>query len=245
VVKRRLPLVIFSHGTCGSPTESTYLAKALAAAGFVVAAMPHPGNTVADGFSCLSTDVFLDSAVNRVPDVRFTLDRMLALDADPTSPFAGRLDTDAVAISGLSFGGYTTLAGAQQEPRFRAALALVPGGTNVLAPKDITIPTMVIGAERDAVVGFAESERAFARLKGPRFLIEVLGANHLSAVDDCFNHQLNVSLCVEKDVSQKKAHRLVLHYAVPFLRRYVMNARAASGALKQRIRGVKLTAETK
>jgi predicted dienelactone hydrolase len=241
VVRRRMPLVIFSHGACGSPTESTYLTKALAAEGFVVAAMPHPGHTAADGVGCLSTATVIDTAANRVPDVRFTLDAMLALDADPTSPFAGRLRADAVAVSGLSFGGLTTLLAAQQEPRFRAALVLVPGGTNLLGPRGITIPTMVIGAERDKIVGFAESERAFARLAGPRFLIELLGANHLSVVDDCFNHERNVSLCVPADIPQAKAHKLVLRYALPFLRRYVANARGASGALRRRTHGVKLT----
>jgi predicted dienelactone hydrolase len=242
LVKRRLPLVIFSHGACGSPTESTYLTKALAAEGFVVAAMPHPGHTVADA-ECFTPATTLDTAANRIPDVRFTLDAMLALDADPTSPFGGRLDPNAIGIGGLSFGGFTTLLAGQQEPRFRAALVLVPGGASLLGPPDITIPTMVIGAERDKVVTFAESERAFELLAGPRFLVEVLGANHLSAVDDCFSVRLKASLCVADDISQKKAHRLILRYALPFFRRYLANARAASSALRRRVRGVNLTSD--
>jgi hypothetical protein len=38
--------------------------------------------------------------------------------------------------------------------------------------------------------GFAESQKAYERLAGPRFLVDILGGNHLSAVDDCFNHDL-------------------------------------------------------
>jgi predicted dienelactone hydrolase len=168
---------------------------------------------------------------------------MLALGADSTSPFGVRIDRNAIGISGLSFGGFTTLLAAQQEPRFRAALVMVPGGVTLLGPPDITIPTMVIGAERDLIVGFADSERAFGRLAGPRFLVEVLAANHLSAVDECFSSRLNASLCVPDDISQRKAHRLILRYAVPFFRRYLANARAASPALRRRVRGVKLTSE--
>src|SRR6185436_19323492 len=40
----KFPLVVFSHGTCGSPTEASYLTMAISSQGFVVAAPPHPGN---------------------------------------------------------------------------------------------------------------------------------------------------------------------------------------------------------
>jgi predicted dienelactone hydrolase len=162
---------------------------------------------------------------------------MLGQAADPSSPFAGRLRPDAVGISGLSFGGITTLLAAQREPRFRAALALVPGGTDVLAPEPITIPTMVIGAERDGVVAFAESERAYERVAGPRFLVELLAANHLSVVDDC------APFCVAEDIAQEEAHRLVLHYAVPFLRHYLGGRRGGLRALTRAVSGVEVRAE--
>jgi predicted dienelactone hydrolase len=146
-------------------------------------------------------------------------------------------------MSGLSFGGYTTLLVAQEEPRVRAALALVPGGTALLGPHDITIPTMVIGAERDQVVGFAESQKAYQRLAGPRFLVELLGANHLSVVDDCFDHDLGLDLCVAGDIRQDQAHDLVLRYALPFFRRYLDSRRSAGHALVRPVPGVDLTAE--
>ena len=67
VRSKRWPLVIFSHGTCGHPTEATYLTKALAAEGFIVAAMPHPGNTRDDGLSCHSPTTSLDQDKNLTP----------------------------------------------------------------------------------------------------------------------------------------------------------------------------------
>lgn len=141
----RFPLVVFSQGTCGRPTEATYLTMALATQGFVVAAPPHPGNTADDGLAtCLALATTVDSAANRVPDVRAVIDAMLAEDATRASRFHRRLRKGAVGIAGLSFGGFTTLLAAQQEPRARAALALVPGGTGFLQPDPIGIPAMVI-----------------------------------------------------------------------------------------------------
>jgi predicted dienelactone hydrolase len=242
VRRGHFPLLVFSHGACGRPTEASYLTMALARRGFVVAAPPHPGDTADDLPGCATPDETVDTALNRVPDVVFTLDSMFAQAADRSSRFARRLRPDAVGIGGLSFGGFTTLLATQYEPRFVAALSLVPGGTAFLS-KDITIPTMVVGAERDHVVGFAESQSAYARVAGPRFLVELLGANHLSVVDDCFNHDLGVSLCVPGDISQADAHRLVLHYAVPFLERYLAGRHRAGRALGRPIAGVTLTAE--
>lgn len=244
VRRGRFPLVVFSHGTCGRPTEASYLTMALASRGFVVAAPPHPGNTADDGLAtCISPGTTVDSALNRVPDVRFTIDAMLAEAADRSSRFARRIRPGAIGISGLSFGGFTTLLAAQQEPRLRAALALVPGGTALLGPKDIAIPTMVIGAERDRVVGFAESEKAYQRLAGPRFLVDLLGANHLSVVDDCLDHDLGVSFCVAADISQDQAHALALRFAVPFFLHYLANGHTALRPLVRPVAGVTLVSE--
>jgi len=237
----KYPLVIFSHGNCGEPTEATYFTMALARLGFIVAAPPHVGNRASDGVACFTS--FGDSYLNRVPDVRFVLDGMLAQAGDRSSRFYRRIRSDQLAMSGLSFGGYTTLLAVQREPRFTAAFSLVPGGVEALDPGDIPIPTLVIGAEHDTIVGFPESQEAYQRLAGPRFLVEVLAANHLSAVDSCFNQQLGVSLCVPGDISQDEAHRLILHYALPFFRRYERGVRSAGHVLVRPTPGVVLTAE--
>jgi predicted dienelactone hydrolase len=243
VRRGRFPLIVYSHGSCGRPTEATYLTMTLASFGFVVAAMPHPGHTGDDFPGCLTN--VLQTFVNRVPDVSFTIDSMLALNDDSTSRFFRRLRPDTIALAGISFGANTTLRGAQLEPRLDAALALASGGTNVLAATDIAIPTLVLGGERDTVVGFAESELAYARVAAPRFLVELLAANHLSFVDDCFNHQLNLSFCVAEDIAQEDAHRLVLRYAVPFARRYLLGKKSAGPALARQVEGVTLTADPK
>src|SRR5262249_56019429 len=128
---------------------------------------------------------------------------------DPSSPFSKRLRADAVGISGLSFGGYAAMVAALGEPRLRTALVLVPGGTAFLPAGDISIPTMVIGSQRDQVVGFAESQNAYQRLAGPRLLVELLGGDHLSVVVDC------TVACVPVDISQDDAHPLVPPHPPP------------------------------
>jgi predicted dienelactone hydrolase len=236
VHRGRFPLIVFSHGSCGRPSEATYLTRALASEGFVVAAPAHPGNTADDGFAtCASGPSFADSLLNRVPDIRFTIDALLAEAAAPASRFAHRLRADAIGMSGLSFGGYTTLRIAQEEPRVRVALTMVPGGVAAIGASAIVVPTMVIGAEHDHVVGFADSEKAYQRLAGPRFLVELLGGDHLNVVDDCS------VLC--GDIAPATGHDLVLHYALPFFRRYLGKKQVPARLLVRPVPGVQLEAE--
>jgi predicted dienelactone hydrolase len=242
----RFPLIVFSHGTCGRPTEASYLTIALAREGAIVAAPAHIGNTTDDGVSCLANDVFVDSIKNREPDVAFVIDSMLAESGTKASPFARRIDEDAIGMTGLSFGGFTALLAAQREPRIHATLAMVPGGAGAITT--IGVPTMVIGAEHDMVVGYHDSEIAYGKLTGPRYLVELLAANHLSVVDDCKGGVLNLDLCKPTDISQEDAHRLVLSYAVPFFRRHLLSKRravlrAADEVLTTQIDGVVLTTD--
>jgi predicted dienelactone hydrolase len=234
VRRGRFPLILFSHGACGRNTSASYLMRALAADGFVVAAPPHPGHADADGRdTCRENRI--DTYLNRVPDLQFTLDRMLDLDLERGSPFFRRLRRDAIGLTGVSFGGFTTLLAGQREPRLRALLPMVPGGIAALDPGDVAPPTLIIGAELDHSVGFAASEEAYVRLAGPRFLVELLGGDHLSVTDDC------APLCGLLD--QDEGHRLVVRYAVPFFRRYLRNTRGAARLLGRAVDGVRLTAE--
>jgi predicted dienelactone hydrolase len=242
----RYPLIVFSHGTCGRPTEASYLTMALAREGAIVAAPAHVGNTTDDGLSCLNSDVFIDSLQNREPDVAFVIDSILAEAGTKTSRFARRIDDDTIGVTGLSFGGFTALRTAQLDPRIDVALVMVPGGSAAIGT--IAVPTMVIGSERDMVVFFRESEAAYAKLAGPRYLVELLAANHLSVVDACDQGLANLDLCVPADISQEEAHRLVLNYALPFFRRYLLSTkrpvlRAADKMLTTQIDGVVLTAQ--
>ena len=101
-----------------TPEQLLAVARTSPLTELIVAALPHPGNTADEFPDCIGAPVFADSLQNRVPDVRFVLDGMLAEAATAGSPFHRRIRTDAIAMTGLSFGGFTALAAVQQEPRF-------------------------------------------------------------------------------------------------------------------------------
>src|SRR5690606_5953273 len=75
------PLVLFSHGLCGTPRQSRFLTPLLASWGFVVVAPPHPGNTIFDFPSCNTQAAIVASIAERPQDMIFVLDQILAADA--------------------------------------------------------------------------------------------------------------------------------------------------------------------
>lgn len=93
----KYPLIIVSHGQPGSRYALTYLTEALAARGFVVAAIDHTGSTYGD----LKQESFVSSIVDRPLDVLYTLEALPKL-----IPGA---DGQNVGLLGYSYGGYTSL----------------------------------------------------------------------------------------------------------------------------------------
>ncbi|RQH04451.1 alpha/beta hydrolase family protein [Paraburkholderia dinghuensis] len=93
-----LPLVVISHGTGGSFTGHYDTAIALAKAGFVVAALTHPGDNYLDN----SRALFISDRPRQVSQL---LDFML-------EHWSGRasLSTQKVGAFGFSAGGFTVLA---------------------------------------------------------------------------------------------------------------------------------------
>lgn len=102
------PLVVLSHGMYGNARNQAWLAAALTQAGYVVAAIDHPG-----------TSTFLrdpDDARElweRPHDISRTIDHILA---DET--LSAQIDPDRIYMAGHSLGGLTAamLAGARYDP---------------------------------------------------------------------------------------------------------------------------------
>lgn len=100
VAGQGLPLVVVSHGAGGSALGHHDTAAALADAGYVVAAINHPG----DNFQDMSRQGHLSAFATRPVDMRRLTDYML--DAWPQR---AQLDADRVGFFGFSRGGYTGL----------------------------------------------------------------------------------------------------------------------------------------
>jgi predicted dienelactone hydrolase len=97
----RFPLVLVSHGTGGTRLNHHVLATALARAGFVVAALTHPGDNYRDR--------------SMIADARYWFERprqltrlLDALLADPA--WKDRIDAARIGAIGHSAGGYSVLA---------------------------------------------------------------------------------------------------------------------------------------
>ncbi len=120
VAGTRLPLVVISHGSGGSFLGHHDTAAALADAGFVVAAISHPG----DNFQDLSRQGHLSAFATRPVDLRRLIDHLLVR-------WSGRdrLDAERVGIFGFSRGGYTALAAAGATPNWVLRQDLCPPGS--------------------------------------------------------------------------------------------------------------------
>jgi predicted dienelactone hydrolase len=209
------------------PSQSKFLTVRLASYGFVVAAPPHPGNTVVDGATpdrCLNPANLRDPFINRPDDIRFVIDQMLAPGAGD-GRFAGAVDAARIGVFGHSFGGQTALVVAAQDPRVRAVLSLAPGGVAIVAGfiDRIAVPGMVQGGEVDSIAPFADNQQpAYDHLRAPRFLVEIGNTGHFAFADQCLSPTgTTYADCAAGTLSQDEAHALVLRFAVPFFGRYV------------------------
>lgn len=99
------PLVVLSHGYQGSWRNLNWLAAALVAQGYIVAAPNHPGTTTLD-----LTPAQAEHLWERPKDISRVIDAMLA-----TPSLAGHVDATRIAVIGHSLGGWTVaeLAGAR------------------------------------------------------------------------------------------------------------------------------------
>jgi predicted dienelactone hydrolase len=97
----KFPLIVLSHGTGGTGAVLAWLGTALAAHGYIVAAVNHPGNNAIDGYTVQGFTLWW----LRARDLSAVIDGMLA---DPT--FRLRIDPNRIGAAGYSLGGYTVIA---------------------------------------------------------------------------------------------------------------------------------------
>jgi predicted dienelactone hydrolase len=108
-VGEKLPLVVISHGHGGSYLGHHDVAETLADAGFVVAAINHPGDT----FSDTSRAGEMSEFVERPNDIKRLIDYMLS-----AAPDAARIDPQRIGFFGFSRGGFTGIVLAGGNPDF-------------------------------------------------------------------------------------------------------------------------------
>jgi len=212
------PLLMFSHGSCGYPNQSTFLTPLIASYGFVVAAPPHPGNTLSDFPTCMSAQSLATSALERPADIAYAADQLLAANADQSSPFFGSIDPQRMGMSGHSFGGFTTYVVVDHDPRYKVAVALAPA---VPGNAKLNLPSLSMLSELDTYVNDDAIRAVYATAATPKVEVEVLNAGHFAYSDGCFpSPDCNPPTTLIQD----EAHALVQRWVVPFVLRYLKGA---------------------
>jgi len=97
----RRPLILLSHGNGGTAPQLGWLGTALAAHGFIVVAVNHPGNNALEDYTVEGLSLWWLRAV----DLSAVIDAMLD---DKT--FGSRIDPARIGAAGHSLGGYTVIA---------------------------------------------------------------------------------------------------------------------------------------
>ena len=131
----RMPLVLLSHGSGGDGSNLAWLAEALAAQGWIAAAVDHPGDRFGDGSPEGRFAVW-----RRAPDLSVALSGLLA---DRT--LGPRIDRRRIAAAGHSSGATTVLllAGARLHPRDFATACLTPdAGPDCGFIADLDVPSI-------------------------------------------------------------------------------------------------------
>jgi len=102
----KLPLIVLSHGTGGTAQSLAWFATALAARGYIVVGVNHPGNNAMEPYTVQGFTLWWE----RAKDLSTVLDDILA---DPD--FGPHVDRRRIGGAGFSLGGYTMieLAGAK------------------------------------------------------------------------------------------------------------------------------------
>jgi predicted dienelactone hydrolase len=206
------PLVMFSHGSCGYPLQSTFLTAFLATHGFIVVAPPHPGNTIGEFPTCGTIGAQAPSVIERPKDIRFVIDEMLALDQDSGSPFFGAIDEDRIAMTGHSFGGLTTFLVAGEDARIKVAVPMAPA-----TPQNgsFTIPLLLVLGQIDSVVNNNTARGAYDASASPRYKVEIKHAGHYAFSNGCFP---GPDCNPPTTLTQPEAQALVRRWVLPFLK---------------------------
>jgi predicted dienelactone hydrolase len=180
------PLLIFSHGYGGIPTQSLQLMEHLASHGFVVVSISHTGNVQDD---MTSTNPLAD----RFPDVVFTIDQVGVMNDTPTSPLYQHVDNQNVGVIGHSFGGMTAelmatgYGSSPPDSRVKAIMPIAAASRPISDARlqSITIPTLLLVGTLDDLQ--AETARGFELISsGPNlFRADLVGATHTHFANVC------------------------------------------------------------
>lgn len=197
------PLVVYSHGSGGLRYVHSAYTEALASYGYVVAAPDHTGNTTLDQIAGTSTSGE-ETAFNRPADVARVIDAFTATGDDaagPASAWSPHVDGERVAVTGHSFGGYTsvamvagaasTLGDVAPDERVDAIIPIAPALSELTLPDEllaaIDVPVLVIAGTSDESTPIDPNvTRLWDLVTGsPAYRVDLVDGEHQTFTDLC------------------------------------------------------------
>jgi predicted dienelactone hydrolase len=123
----KFPLIVLSHGTGGSALMMAWLGEALAAHGFIAAAVNHPGNNGTETYTMQGFLLWWE----RAEDVSAVIEGMLG-----DKEFSPRIDPKRIGAAGFSLGGYTMMeiAGGTSDPQLYREFCRSPDADGMCVP---------------------------------------------------------------------------------------------------------------
>jgi dienelactone hydrolase len=235
----KFPVIIFSHGNGGSRWQNTFWCDYLASHGYVIVSADHTGNarlTIINGKLILyQSNGREQSWIDRPKDMGFLLDQMTLWNNGADSRFAGKLDLSKPVAAGMSFGSATAIRVADEDPRFKAVLAMAaapPTHTN------LTVPSLYLLGTEDRTIkeeGNKLIRDNFAKHTSAGFLLELKNGGHYSFTD-MFKLDKNFGDGIGKGkraatgeefayTSMETTYAIINAYSVAFLGTYVRGER--------------------
>lgn len=152
---------------------------------------------------------------------------------DPAGPLGGETDPSRVGAAGHSLGGRLSVLAAGLDERIDAVFAMDPVDAEdpvAASLLPLPIPTGFLGELTDSQGGFqpcAPAERNFetfyAKAGSPSFKVEVLGANHMSFLDNPASCGLVCSFCKPASLGHGQVISLTRSYLAAFFLRHLGN----------------------
>ena len=198
------PLVVYTHGSGGIRFVHSDYTEVLASHGYVVAAPDHTGNTSVEQFLGIEDEIE-QIALNRPLDVIEVIDAFTDPADAEAGPYAAMVNADQIAVTGHSFGGFTSyavvsgyendLGASPADDRVDAIIPLAPAvgprsGPTLLtddALAAVDVPALVmVGTDDKTTPVNPNVERAWEFTQSsPHYRLELVAAEHQSFTDVC------------------------------------------------------------
>lgn len=194
------PLVVYSHGSGGQRYIHSNYTEAIASHGYIVAAPDHTGNTALEDITDTRDDP-LAIPLNRPRDVSAVIDAMLNAESTATVGFVANVNPGQIAVTGHSFGGFTSYAVASgfdnelgeyvADERVSALIALAPAaGERLLSDErlmSIDVPALVmVGTDDKTTPSDPNVDRPWQlTMSSPSYRVDLVAAEHQTFTDVC------------------------------------------------------------